>query len=41
MEEMNNWLCRLTLEEEISKIVSTPALDKSLGPDGFTGGFFK
>lgn len=40
-EDMNKRLYRMPLEEEVIKIVSELASNKSLGPKGFPRGFYK
>lgn len=40
-DEMNDWIARLPLEEEIHRMVCSLAPHKSLGPNGFNDGFFK
>lgn len=41
LDEINFWLRRHPLEEEVWKVVASLALDKSSWSNRFTGGFFK
>lgn len=39
-EEMNLWMIRMLLDEEVRRIVFSLASDKAPGPDGCIDGFF-